>query len=200
MIVSVKHISKKEVEYNLDKEIVILGRSGSCDITIESDNISRTHLEIKIEEQKLLIRDASSKNWVSYDGEQLSKEVFVQYFDFMPLILPDSYTITIKNPVLVENDPKTISRTDIMNRPRKRSTKIMGNPKKEEELSDEQLSSELIMEEKKISKKKSRQKEFKKKIAEVEPTENLDSKKQSIFILIVAITVAIAYAAYRDLI
>lgn len=204
MIVSIKHISKKEVEYNLDKESVVLGRSSSCDIAIESDNISRSHLEIKIEDQKVLIRDASSKNWVSYDGEQLSKDVFVQYFDFMPLLLPDNYTITIKNPLLEDNEPKTISRTDLIHRPKKRSTKIMGVPREDEEFSDENLDSDLIIEEKKVSKKKSRKKEIKKEINkeidEDDSDEEPDSKKQAILILTTALIAALLYAIYRDLI
>lgn len=117
MIIVVKHIAKKEVEHNIDKKIVLIGRSDASDIVIDSSNISRLHLEVKIEEDKIFIKDTSAKNWVSYNGEQLSKTEFIQYFDFMPLVLPDNYTIGIRlNHAHDEDDNRTISRADLLRR------------------------------------------------------------------------------------
>lgn len=132
MIVSIHHKDGTDIEQRLDGEAAIIGRSSSCDISVDSDNISRKHLEIKKAQGKILIKDVSSSNWVSYDGEQLSKDEYVQYFDFMDLYLPGGLKVTISTSDEAEvrdktsiteiktiSKTRTISRTDIIESPKK---------------------------------------------------------------------------------
>lgn len=130
MLITVKHSAKKKKDYDLEKDVVIIGRSSQCDITITSDNISRQHLEIKSEEGKVLIKDMSRKNWVSYDNEQLPKETYVQYFNFIDLMLPDDYFIVIKDPAASERRDskiglKAISKTNIVRPQQLKTRKIL---------------------------------------------------------------------------
>lgn len=104
MIVAITDISGQEIEREIENDHFIIGRSSDCDIVIVSEHISRKHLEVKIDDGKIMIKDSSDHNWVSYDGKPLSKDVFVQYFNFMDLLLPGDYSITLKSnaPVNVE--------------------------------------------------------------------------------------------------
>ena len=64
---------QKVEEYDIsdDKEQITIGRSSKCDITIDNDNLSRSHLEINCIEGKVFIKDVSQNNWVSYNDKKL---------------------------------------------------------------------------------------------------------------------------------
>ena len=90
-------------EYEFDQEKVILGRGNKCDITIQSDHISRKHLEIKFIDGIFYIRDMTLANWVSYNDEKLVKSSEIQYFDFAPLILPGGFKVKIEDESAVDD-------------------------------------------------------------------------------------------------
>ena len=93
-----------EFEYDFDQEAVILGRGSNCDIVLQSDHISRKHLEISRKNGIFFIKDLTLSNWVSYNDEKLHKNVEVQYFDFAPLLLPGGFSVKIEDENEVLND------------------------------------------------------------------------------------------------
>lgn len=86
-----------EFEYDFDQDAVILGRGSNCDIVLQSDHISRKHLEISQKNGIFFIKDLTLSNWVSYNDEKLHKNVEVQYFDFAPLILPGGFKVKVED-------------------------------------------------------------------------------------------------------
>lgn len=133
MFVSIRQGEKVLIEKDCDKDQVIVGRSSSCDISIDSDYISRNHLEIKKDGSKLFIKDISTSNWISYDSKKLSKESYEQYFEFMELVLPGDFIVKVdldpdakEKTNLVEiktiSKTSTISRTNISRKPEEMDT------------------------------------------------------------------------------
>ncbi len=82
-------------EIEIPKDVIIIGRSEDCDITIDSHFISRKHLEIRKENGGIFLKDISSGNWVSYNNEPLSKEGAAEYFSFSTLALPGGFEIKV---------------------------------------------------------------------------------------------------------
>ena len=64
----------KQVERSFALKKVVVGRDESCDLKIESNLISRKHLEIEQSKDKIYVTDISSSNWVKVDGSQLEKK------------------------------------------------------------------------------------------------------------------------------
>lgn len=97
MIVIVTDDTATTYEYEFDQESIIVGRGTKCDVVIQSDHISRKHLEIRQVEGVVYIKDLTLSNWVSYNEEKLVKNTDIQYFDFAPLILPGGISIKIED-------------------------------------------------------------------------------------------------------
>lgn len=95
--------SAEKYEYEFEQESVILGRGNKCDIVIQSDHISRKHLEIIFREGAFYLKDLTLSNWVSYNEEKLVKNTEIQYFDFAPLILPGGFSLKIEDENQVED-------------------------------------------------------------------------------------------------
>ncbi len=93
----VKIINGKNIQnFDIDKDTLILGRSSGCDIQVDSQFVSREHLEIsKNYYGDIFIKDISSNNWVSYNNEQIEKNEAVQYFAFAVLVLPGDFVVEI---------------------------------------------------------------------------------------------------------
>lgn len=103
MRVIVTDDSGEKFDYEFDQEKVLLGRGNKSDIVIQSEHISRKHLEIRLEEGIFYIKDLTLANWVSYNGEKLVKNNEIQYFDFAPLILPGGFSVKIEDESLADN-------------------------------------------------------------------------------------------------
>ena len=82
-------------ECQLEQDLILVGRSKNCDLIIESDHVSRKHLEIKKLEGNIFIKDLTLSNWISYNDEKLEKNTDIQYFDFAPLELPGGFKLKI---------------------------------------------------------------------------------------------------------
>lgn len=102
MIINVNIDDQDEtIQYEIKKNIIVVGRSNDCDIKIDSDHISRKHLEISLDGETIYLKDLTLSNWVSYNNEKLTKKDYIQYFDFAPLVLPGGVSIHIEPPPVV---------------------------------------------------------------------------------------------------
>ncbi len=61
------------VEYELNQELMIVGRSMDADITLEDQFASRRHAEIRRIDNAYQVHDLGSKNGVSVNGRRLSE-------------------------------------------------------------------------------------------------------------------------------
>ena len=95
MIIYITHASGEEETFECSTFPISLGRSEECEICIPSDNISRKHLEITVEDGVIYIKDLTLANWVSYNNEKLAKDEPTQYFDFAPLTLPGGIEVKL---------------------------------------------------------------------------------------------------------
>ncbi len=95
--ITIQHQNDDPVEFNLESLPCTIGRGSQCDIKLDSDYISRKHLEVSKKDNEFYIKDLTLSNWVSYNGERLPKETEVQYFDFAPLLLPGEISVKIEN-------------------------------------------------------------------------------------------------------
>ncbi|MEE2671700.1 MAG: FHA domain-containing protein [Bdellovibrionota bacterium] len=153
-----------EFEYDFDQEAVILGRGSNCDIVLQSDHISRKHLEISRKNGIFFIKDLTLSNWVSYNDEKLHKNVEVQYFDFAPLLLPGGFSVKIED----ENEVSTLGEEVEREKENSRSQKI--------DIYKTKLSSAALLEDRKIK----RQRERAVKREEMELKKKAELKKYSI--------------------
>lgn len=58
---------------DVDKQIVIVGRSESCDVVIESKKISRQHCCLALLSDQLLARDLGSTNGIWKNGTRVDE-------------------------------------------------------------------------------------------------------------------------------
>lgn len=138
MIITVRHSLEEVQEFELNKFPVIVGRGSDCDIVINSDNISRKHLEIQSSDEKVFIRDMTLSNWVSYNNNKLPKGEYTQYYDFAPLVLPSGHELSFqlsKNEKLKikESDKKSTTIVDLYGNKLKRTDKKVRHTQMEKE-------------------------------------------------------------------
>jgi predicted component of type VI protein secretion system len=93
--VSSEHSSEIQ-SFVIDGNKAIIGRKHSCEVALESDYVSREHLEITLDEDVIYIQDISGENWVSYNDEKLEKNKKIQYFNFSSLSLPGGFKLKIE--------------------------------------------------------------------------------------------------------
>ena len=105
---------KKEppIEFVLESDQVIVGRGTNCDIVLDSDFISRKHLEITSVNDEFFIKDLTLSNWVSYNQERLQKDTVVPYFDFAELLLPGDFVVKIINDESTQNKSANLNKKD----------------------------------------------------------------------------------------
>jgi len=105
---------KKEppIEFVLESDQVIVGRGTNCDIVLDSDFISRKHLEITSVNDEFFIKDLTLSNWVSYNQERLQKDTVVPYFDFAELLLPGDFVVKIINDESAQNKSANLNKKD----------------------------------------------------------------------------------------
>jgi len=59
--------------YDLSRDVVVLGRSRECDITLDDANVSRRHAEIRRENGNWWIVDLGSTNGVEVNGKRIDR-------------------------------------------------------------------------------------------------------------------------------
>jgi hypothetical protein len=59
--------------YDLSRDVVVLGRSRECDVTLDDANVSRRHAEIRRENGNWLIVDLGSTNGIEVNGKRTDR-------------------------------------------------------------------------------------------------------------------------------
>lgn len=66
---------------------VVIGRSSDADFTIEDNELSRKHCEVRFEGHRVFIKDLESKNGVKVDGERIQVNKYVEVFPETEIML-----------------------------------------------------------------------------------------------------------------
>ncbi len=70
-----------EVRIPLDKECIIVGREGGCDVQVEFPAVSRSHAQITQESSKFFLQDLNSRNGTKLNGEKISSKELLKHGD-----------------------------------------------------------------------------------------------------------------------
>lgn len=95
MRVIVTYSDRKESIFDIDSDVVVIGREDDCHIQIKSHHISRYHLEISSQQEELFIQNLSSSNWIRYDEQALEKGRVTEYCDEKVLELPEGIKVQV---------------------------------------------------------------------------------------------------------
>lgn len=159
MILSLIHADGRSEFFEINEFPVIVGRDPECQVCIESENISRKHLEIQKTGDQFYIRDMTISNWVSYNEKRLDKSEFIEYFVFSELFLPGDYQIKlspneIEEPASIDDKKGDKKNIDLYNTPLKAidrkkvffgEKKKLKNNKKSEKFKRKDLMSFLVI-------------------------------------------------------
>ena len=61
-------------KYNLDKQVIIIGRSSKCDIQVDQESVSRTHAKLIVSSKAVVLRDLGSTNGTYVNDEQVGEK------------------------------------------------------------------------------------------------------------------------------
>jgi DNA-binding winged helix-turn-helix (wHTH) protein len=64
-----QHLDGTEEQIPLDRELITIGRSSSCDVVLPYSIVSRLHARIALEHDRYILSDAGSANGTYLDGE-----------------------------------------------------------------------------------------------------------------------------------
>ncbi len=116
MVVMVKLITGEDLTFKVDKDSCVIGRSGSCDIVIPHESISRKHCQIDYRDGDFFVTDLGSINGVTIDGQKITPNKPVKFQPFFALAfgavssmivdLPEERTSVQVNPLLATSLPK----------------------------------------------------------------------------------------------
>lgn len=84
------------VDVEVKRNCAVLGRKLNSDIRVDSEHISRKHLEIKLEREKLFLKKASSQNWVLVNGVPLGDGHWIQCGEGDKIELPDGFHLALE--------------------------------------------------------------------------------------------------------
>lgn len=82
----------KRVEHSFDKNEIVVGRGKDCDLRIIADGVSRQHVKIYKEGNRLVIEDLGSSNGTFINEKKITKEEFTTFF---PAILGYGVVLTL---------------------------------------------------------------------------------------------------------
>lgn len=96
------------VDVEVKRSSAVLGRKSNSDIRIDSEHISRTHIEIKLEREKLFLKKASSKNWVVVNDVPLGDGHWIQCCSGDKIELPDGFSLQLDKGQSLAVSPKKV--------------------------------------------------------------------------------------------
>ncbi len=121
MVLIVKLITGEDLNFKVDKDSCVIGRSGQCDVVIPHESISRRHCQIDYRDGELYVTDLGSINGVTVDGQKITPNKPVKFQSFFALSfgavqsliidLPEERTSVQVNPLLATGLPKEKPRT-----------------------------------------------------------------------------------------
>ena len=59
------------LKFNVDKKVIIVGRSSQCDVVIPHEGMSRKHCQIELKGSSIIVTDLQSTNGVFIDGAKI---------------------------------------------------------------------------------------------------------------------------------
>ncbi|MBI4230802.1 MAG: FHA domain-containing protein, partial [Planctomycetes bacterium] len=65
----------KPLEYEVRKDVVTIGRDVSCDISLNSTSVSRFHVQMKRDGDRLTVKDLGSRNGTRVNGAKVAEAV-----------------------------------------------------------------------------------------------------------------------------
>lgn len=72
-------IGKDVQQVNIEADSFVIGRAPECDLTINTDVVSRRHLKVYLENDKIFIKDLGSTNGTFHDDERLKPHEKYEY-------------------------------------------------------------------------------------------------------------------------
>jgi pSer/pThr/pTyr-binding forkhead associated (FHA) protein len=116
MDLQIKLITGENLNFKVEKDSFVIGRSGQCDVVIAHESISRRHCQIDYHNGDLYVTDLGSINGVSVDGEKIEPEKPIKFQSYFPLSfgavqsliidMPEERTSVQVNPLLATTLPK----------------------------------------------------------------------------------------------
>ena len=82
-------------DVEIDKDSVIIGRGSGSDIRIKEDCISRKHLLLQRDGDRLFIQLLAPQNWIVLDGKKVLDSEQYPFFEFNTVMLPGDMKVRI---------------------------------------------------------------------------------------------------------
>lgn len=74
-----------EIEYEMEKDSISIGRSNKCDLVIPHESMSRQHCKIEVIDGEVFITDLGSINGVYIDGKKIAPNSSVPFQTYLHL-------------------------------------------------------------------------------------------------------------------
>lgn len=78
-------VDGEEIEYQMEKDSVSIGRSSQCDLVITHESMSRQHCKIEFKDSEIYITDLGSINGVYIDGKKIPPNSSVPFHTYLHL-------------------------------------------------------------------------------------------------------------------
>ena len=155
MVLQIKLITGEDLNFKVEKDSFVIGRSGQCDVVITHESISRRHCQIEYRNGDFYVTDLGSINGVSVDGEKIKPEKPIKFQSYLPLSfgavqsliidLPEERTSVQVNPLLATTLPKEKPRTHKIQSAKTVELPQSSTKKKTEEEPDKSMKNFLIL-------------------------------------------------------
>lgn len=96
MIFTLKLLDGETITKSISSNIVVLGRSNRCDLTVPHESISREHCKFENVAGEIYITDLGSTNGVFLDGEKITPNKRIIYNTYLPLSMGIIQSIQIE--------------------------------------------------------------------------------------------------------
>jgi hypothetical protein len=123
----------EKMERIFDSYSVLVGRSSKCDLTLDTESLSRKHCLIEFDDGEFYITDLSSTNGVYIEGHRIKPEVRIPLNIFLPLqisifdcVIQEVEITAIRNPPILKTDHLLLLTTPT----KKINTKALNQPLK----------------------------------------------------------------------
>jgi pSer/pThr/pTyr-binding forkhead associated (FHA) protein len=85
------------LEFEVDKDTVVIGRGSNCDVILKIEGISRQHCQVKVTlKGELIITDLGSTNGVLIDNQRITANEPTKYSAYLPLSIGSVPQVTLE--------------------------------------------------------------------------------------------------------
>ena len=100
---------EKETKYNLNQDRIIIGRGSSCDITLNSPGISRSHLQFSCEGKNIFVENISGSNWAKISDEKMEIKKAYACTKSCLIMLPGKISLIVESTIEGKDKEETLS-------------------------------------------------------------------------------------------